>query len=112
MRDNQKRLNVYIPLELYAQVEESEYTTTEAVILGLQRLFSKDQDIHQDETEKLNYELVMSLIEDLKEQLRVKDSQIENKDRLLEAQAIQLQIVINQKAIEAPGIKKPWWKFW
>jgi uncharacterized phage infection (PIP) family protein YhgE len=24
----------------------------------------------------------------------------------------QVQILINQKAIEAPGAKKPWWRFW
>jgi predicted nucleic acid-binding Zn-ribbon protein len=25
---------------------------------------------------------------------------------------LQMQTLINQKAIEAPGEKKPWWKFW
>lgn len=25
---------------------------------------------------------------------------------------LQVQTLINQKAIEAPGTKKPWWKFW
>jgi hypothetical protein len=24
----------------------------------------------------------------------------------------QVQTLINQKAIEAPGAKKPWWRFW
>ena len=23
-----------------------------------------------------------------------------------------MQTIINQKAIEAPGTKKPWWQFW
>lgn len=111
MREGQKRLNVFIPLELYAQVEESEYSTTEAVILGLERLFAKDQGNIKEESDKLKNELVISLIEDLKEQLRVKDSQIESKDRLLEVQAIQLQTMLSQKAIPE-RISKPWWKFW
>ena len=25
---------------------------------------------------------------------------------------MQVQTLINQKAIEAPGAKKPWWRFW
>jgi chromosome segregation ATPase len=25
---------------------------------------------------------------------------------------LQVQTLINQKAIEAPGAKKPWWQFW
>jgi hypothetical protein len=24
----------------------------------------------------------------------------------------QVQMIINQKAIEAPEAKKPWWRFW
>ena len=40
----------------------------------------------------------------MEEQLRVKDSQ-------LEKQAVHIQTLINQKAIEAPGAKKPWWRF-
>ena len=30
----------------------------------------------------------------------------------LKAQAIHIQTLINQKSIEAPGVKKPWWQFW
>jgi hypothetical protein len=58
-------------------------------------------------------------IEDMKEQLRVKDqqlstkdSQLESKDSQLEKQAVHIQTLISQKAIEAPGAKKPWWRFW
>jgi len=25
---------------------------------------------------------------------------------------VQVQTLINQKAVEAPGAKKPWWRFW
>jgi flagellar capping protein FliD len=51
-------------------------------------------------------------IRSLEEQLRVKDSQLENKDSQLENQAIYIQTMLTQKAIEAPGSKKPWWRFW
>jgi hypothetical protein len=46
-----------------------------------------------------------TIIRSLEEQLGVKDSQ-------LEKQAVHIQSLINQKAIEAPGAKKPWWRFW
>ena len=39
-------------------------------------------------------------------------NQLMAKDRQLEAQAIHLQTVLNQKAIESPGNKKPWYRFW
>jgi hypothetical protein len=61
-------------------------------------------------------EIIDSRMEDrlrsLEEQLRVKDSQLENKDGQLEKQAVHIQTLISQKAIEAPGAKKPWWRFW
>jgi hypothetical protein len=46
------------------------------------------------------------------EQLKVKDSQIEKLSETIQAQAIHIQSLINQKAVEAPGAKKPWWRFW
>jgi hypothetical protein len=30
----------------------------------------------------------------------------------MNAQAVHIQTRINQKAIEVPGAKKPWWRFW
>jgi len=64
--------------------------------IGIQRLVEeKDELIRNLESQLL----------DVKEQMRVKDHQ-------LEAQAIHLQTVLNQKSIEAPGAKKPWWRFW
>ena len=46
-------------------------------------------------------------ISELQEQLRVKDSQIEKLTETLQAQAIHIQTLINQKAVEAPGAKNP-----
>ena len=49
---------------------------------------------------------------ELQDQLKVKDNQIEKLTETMHAQSIHIQTLINQKAIEAPGIKKPWYKFW
>ena len=59
--------------------------------------------------------LAIELQEQIKvkdEQLRAKDNQLEQLTETMPAQSIHLQTLINQKAIEAPGAKKPWWRFW
>jgi chromosome segregation ATPase len=71
--------------------------------------------------------------QELRTRLEEKDKQIEEKDRHIETlkaeiekasqreedlkkvhnnYMLQIQTLINQKAIEAPGAKKPWWRFW
>jgi hypothetical protein len=37
---------------------------------------------------------------------------LENLQNLYNNYMLQMQTLINQKAIEAPGAKKPWWQFW
>ncbi len=56
---------------------------------------------------------------DLQKQIDIKDGQLSMKDKQIEklsetmhAQAIHIQSLINQKAIDEPGAKKPWWRFW
>lgn len=58
-------------------------------------------------------------IHDLLDQLKVKDQQLEKKDihiqnltETMQSQALNIHNLINQKAIEAPGAKRPWWRFW
>ena len=62
---------------------------------------------------KTNEEKQLARITDLKEeitvlrdQLKEKDSQIKNLTTITESQAK------SYKLIEAPGAKKPWWRFW
>jgi Arc/MetJ-type ribon-helix-helix transcriptional regulator len=66
-----------------------------------------------------NYQGVQRLIDDkeertkeLQEQLKVKDTQLEKITETMNAQAVHIQTLINQKQIEAPGAKRPWWRFW
>jgi hypothetical protein len=62
----------------------------------------------------------------LKARIEEKDKQIEEKERHIETlkrdldnsqethrnYMMQIQTLITQKQIEAPGSKKPWWRFW
>jgi len=66
-----------------------------------------------------NYHGIQWLLDDkedrtkeLQEQLKVKDTQLEKITETMNAQAVHIQTRINQKAIEVPGAKKPWWRFW
>lgn len=66
-----------------------------------------------------NYQGIQNLIADkddrtteLKEQIVVKDTQIAKLTETMNAQAVHIQTLINQKQIEAQGAKKPWWKIW
>ena len=113
--EKSKRINVRVPIELYSQVVQS-YGITEAVILGLHKLLEKPEGTNiSPEENKTNGNLTTSLtnrIESLEEQLKVKDIQIEKLTKTPQAQAVQVQTMIQQRAIEAPGAKKPWWQFW
>ena len=65
-------------------------------------------------------------ISKLKARIEEKDKQIEEKERHIETlqrdlensqethrnYMMQIQTLITQKQIEAPGAKKPWWRFW
>lgn len=160
MTDEKKRINAFVPTELYEQVMSKGYATiTEAIIKGFERLLEDEQCTNtRDSVQELNSGLVTNLqakiesieeqlkvkdssfherIEDLKEQLKaknsqqdarindlldqlkVKDQQLEKKDiqienltNTMQSQAINIHDMLNQKSIEAPRAKKPWWKFW
>jgi hypothetical protein len=154
MRDNQKRLNVYVPEDLYTQIVQPGRTVTEVVIQALEafltdapgqsqtesnelktiqeariqelqnhnELLKKELEIilgsdknTSSEEGKSNEEFVMSLnrrIESLEDQLKTKDNQIGKLTENMQAQSVHIQTLINQKAIEAPGAKKSWWRFW
>jgi len=138
-KETSKRINVRIPIELYSRVVRS-YGITEAVVQGLEKLLDGTEQNPQDTSKETDAGLVINMrdwiesleeqlkvkdsqleiidsrmedrIKNLEEQLRVKDSQLENKDSQLEKQAVHIQTLISQKAIEAPGAKMAWYKFW
>ena len=119
MTEEKRRVNAAIEMKLYEDVMKLGYSISEAITLGLEKLLEPkieetDTNIPFNES-SFNQELITSFqtrIESLEAQLRVKDSQLENKDSQLEKQAVHIQTLLTQKAIEAPGAKKPWWRFW
>ena len=105
MTEEKKRVNVLVPLDLHKKVTDLGYGLTEGIIAGLELLItpSETPEIIRIQDER---------IQDMQEQLKVKDAQIAKLTDTMQAQSVHLQTLINQKAIEAPGAKKPWWRFW
>jgi len=88
--------------ELKAMVEGKD-----ARIKELQEQIKVNDGHQQNRIEDLK-----SHIYSLDNQMRTKDDQIEKLNENMHKQAVHLQTLLNQKAIEAPGAKKPFWKFW
>lgn len=131
--EDKKRVTVAIPLQLHEALIDKGIGITEGIVKGLELLLKPSTESDQVNNEHFNQEIIKSLearISSLEDQIKVKDYQLENKDtqmeeRLksledqlqvkdsqLEKQAVHIQTLINQKSIEAPGHKKPWWQFW
>lgn len=122
MTEPGKRVNVRIPAQLYSEIEKSDITVTEAIVQGLELLFKKDEGISLEDIIQLKDEALVHSNErissledqlDIKDkQMNVKDSQIAELTKAMNAQAVHLQTLLSQKAIESPNAKKPWWRFW
>jgi peptidoglycan hydrolase CwlO-like protein len=138
---NKKRINVYIPNELYVKVTQSRQTLTEAIVNSLELYYSdykpvdevtQDTGLSPDSLNlyearikelqnqiKVNDDNKQARIDDLKlqiqalyDELHIKNEQIKDQNENVNKQAFHIQTLLTQKAIEAPGAKKPWWQFW
>ena len=50
--------------------------------------------------------------ETLKAELRSTSQREQDLKKTFDNYMVQVQSLINQKVIEVPGAKKPWWRFW
>jgi septal ring factor EnvC (AmiA/AmiB activator) len=138
MSDEKKKISVWVSCGLLDSVLLAGYKNyTDAVVTGLTLIVDQTTIRHNqpgsDHSRSVELAQARATLEgierlceekdertrELQEQIKVKDEQLQAKDSQLEqltetlqAQAIHLQTLINQKAIEAPGAKKPWWRFW
>lgn len=127
-------ITVRIPASLYdvlvKAVSKGEYASqTACVTIALEQALKPDLQVpasNQQNESNIAIQLIAQQLQDketrvldlqaynetMKNEIDSLKGQLTAKDRQLEAQAIHLQTVLNQKAIEAPGAKKPWWQFW
>lgn len=108
MPDEKKKVSCWIPLKTLADLEDKGYhNKTEAILAGLECLITGDtteDNGRLDEAQKH--------IETLKIELDRANQDKQILSDMYNSHVLQVQTLINQKAIEAPGAKKPWWKIW
>jgi len=79
MREGQKRVNVYIPDDLYSRVLNSEYNITEAIIIGLTKLLEpviEDFDSRTVSTKEDSSTSSTELVLSLQNQIKVLEEQL------------------------------------
>ncbi len=80
---------------------------TEAIIKGLDLLIRKNDPCDNCQTAPDN-----SRIQEQQIEIEFLRKEIDDLKSIHNNYMIQVQTILNQKTIEAPGAKKPWWRFW
>ena len=128
---NLKKIQCWIPISTWDELKERGYPTiSKAVNEALEKLLEIPLEILSKDIPGMQE---FPKFSELKARIEEKDKQIEDKDKHIESlkkelesagqreqdlkqmhsnYMMQMQTLINQKAIEAPGAKKPWWRFW
>lgn len=83
---------------------------TDAIIGGLECLILKDKQKTKEGTDKT--EILQARNEELERHIETLKKELEDLNSMQNNYMLQMQNLINQKSIEAPGAKKPWWRFW
>lgn len=112
-----KKIQAWVPNELWDDLNTEGITSpTSAVTQGLQLLLETTKGSSQNYQETT---IVKARLEEKEKQLEEKEGHIDTLKKELEDlkamhnnYMLQVQTLINQKAIDAPGNKKPWWKIW
>jgi hypothetical protein len=114
---NSKKVQAWVPMDLWDKVESLGYkTATDAVTRGLEKLVT-DTNSNPEESNwiheaRARLEELQAHNDTLKNELTQSRQDKEDIKKTFDNYMVQVQTLINQKAIEAPGAKKPWWKIW
>ncbi len=131
--EEKHKINVWCPESLWKQVEALGFDSpTKAVMASFEKLVTKSQDgslkeqiRHENEskTQEMEKQLnearkhALDIQNELSARLEEAHQQIEglkkDKENLIEMynkHVLQVQALLNQKEIEAPKVKKPWWR--
>jgi hypothetical protein len=136
--EEKKKIQAWIPVSIWIQIVKIGFKSqNEAVNFAFEKII-EIQDNNQNESknnqiDSKNNQIESSMINELQARLEEKEKWIielqnhnetlktelekagQDKDDLKETHKnymLQMQTLINQKAIEAQGAKKPWWRFW
>ena len=108
MSDEKKKVSCWIPLKTLADLEDKGYRNmTDTILAGLECLIMGDTA-----EDNGRFEEAQKHIETLKNELDRANQDKQMLSDMYNSHVLQVQTLINQKSIEAPGAKKPWWKIW
>lgn len=108
MPDEKKKISAWIPVKTLSDLEDKGYTNkTDAILAGLECLITGDT---MGDNGRLGE--AQKHIETLKIELDRANQDKQILSDMYNSHVLQVQTLINQKAIEAPGAKKKWWKIW
>lgn len=119
---NQKKIQCWIPLETWDKIEALGYSTTAAAATAAFNKLLEDPVNNPVNNPKVSQDIPIlkarleekdKLIETLNVDIEKAERDKEDLKNTYNNYFLQVQTLINQKAIEAPGEKKkPFWKFW
>ncbi len=136
--EEKRKIQAWVPVSIYNQIEifgfKSQNEAVNFAFVKLLETHGKNQDESKMNQNESNLNQVDSkLINELQARLKERENsfkEIQSHNETLKAELdkagqreqdlkamynnymLQMQTLINQKAIEAPGTKKPWWRFW
>jgi len=132
--EEKKKIQAWIPISLWIKIDQMGFTSqTEAVTQAFKNLLLDQNRSKIDQTGSNTDQIRSSEINELCNVLNEKDKRLQeiqehNETLKIELEKAhqdkeaiqnlydnymrQMQTLITQKAIEAPGAKKPWWRFW
>lgn len=105
--EKKKKVSVWIPTDIIIKIEQMGFSQTDAVLAGLECLIMGDTKEDNGRLEE-----AQKHIETLKNELYRANQDKQMLSDMYNSHVLQVQTLINQKSIEAPGAKKPWWKIW
>jgi len=129
MTDEIKRIGARIRVSLLNELQQAGYDSpTEAIQKGLELLVHESPSSVQRETAgdkgetfedscetseyKKEFESMHAENRLLNDHIATLKKELEDIKNMHTNYMMQVQTLINQKSIEAPGAKKPWWRFW
>jgi hypothetical protein len=109
-RKNHKKIQCWVPIIIWEQIEALGYTSpTTAVIKAFEILLDKSQE---DNTGFQEIPILKARLEEVERHNETLKKELEISQETHRNYMMQMQTLITHKQIEAPGAKKPWWRFW
>ena len=132
--EEKKKIQAWIPISLWIKIDQMGFTSqTEAVIQAFRNLLIDQNRSNMDQKGSNTDQIGSDGINEFNGILDEKDKRLQelqehnatlkielekaHQDKeaiqnLYDNYMRQMQTLITQKTIEAPGAKKPWWRFW